>query len=166
MTRSLNPATLRRLRKRFDLVPEVMKAAAKRVIDDTADQMVAEMRRAIDHRSGKLAESIRAEDLGVAHAVRVRVKVGGPLTQRKVRAGVRDRHAAAGEGLYDYAMAIEYGHLTPANSTGKKHFSSQRMVPPEPFFRPTRDRNVKRLRFRLRAAIKKALASMGSQNPG
>lgn len=146
MTRPLSPATLARLRRRFDLIPDVMKAEARRVIDDTAENMVKEMRRAIDDDTGALSASVRAEDVGVEHAVRVRVKAGGPLTTVAVRAGGKGNSPS-----YDYARAIEYG--TPK-------------APPEPFFRPTRDRHVKRLRFRLRAAIKKALASMGSQNPG
>ena len=140
MTRPLNAATLRRLRKRFDLVPDQMKDAARKAINETAEAMVTEMRRAIDSRHGNLAASVQSKDVSPEHAIRVRITAGGPMTTRKVREG--------SEATYDYARAIEYG---------------TQKAPPEPFFRPTRDRHVKRLRFRLRASIKKALASMGSQ---
>jgi len=150
MTRPLNAASLARLRRRFDLVPDQMKDAARKAIDETAEAMVAEMRRAIDTRHGNLAASVRAEDVSPEHAIRVRVSAGGRLTTKKVRKGVKDHDAQAGRGLYDYAMAIEYGTQN---------------APPEAFFRPTRDRQLKRLGFRLRNGIKKALAGMASQNP-
>jgi len=142
MTRPLNAASLARLRRRFDQVPDQMKDAARKAIDETAEAMVAEMRRAIDTRHGNLAASVQSQDVSPDHAIRVRITAGGPLTTKRVRNGA--------DATYDYAMAVEYG-------TDK--------ASPEPFFRPTRDRHLKRLRFWLRGAIKKALAGMASQNP-
>lgn len=143
--RPLDAAALSRLKRRFDLVPQVMQDAARRTLDAAAQDMVTEMRRAIDTREGDLAASVRATDISEPHAIRVRVSAGGQKTTRKVRQGVRDGDAGQGKGVYDYARAIEYGTA---------------IAPPEPFFRPTRDRHAKRLRFRLRNAIRKALQGM------
>ena len=45
MTQPLNAAALARLRKRFEAIPERMKAAARREIEAEAEAMVAEMQK-------------------------------------------------------------------------------------------------------------------------
>lgn len=156
----LNASSRAALGKRIAAIPDHARDAAAKVVQTETDALADEMRRGLpDDDTGALRRSIRAIIDPEADGVLGRVSVGGQTTTKRVRKGVKDRHAEAGEGLYDYALAIEYGHLTPANSTGKKHFSSQRHVPARPFFWPAYRRRKKIFIRRMRAAIKKALAT-------
>jgi HK97 gp10 family phage protein len=159
--RPLNAAARARLKRDFEAIPERMRAKARAVCQASANEMVRQMQVAVPVDSGKLKESIRVEDVSTESWIRFRVKVGGPLTTVKARKGVRDRHSAEGKGVIDYAILVEYGHLTAHSSTrasklGRGGFSSQVWVPPQPFFRPTRARVAKKHRVTMRNALKKA----------
>lgn len=155
MTRPLNAATRAKLKKDFDAIPERMRAKAAEVCLESASEMVRQMKAALPEVEGKLKRSVRVEDESTESWIRYRVRVGGPLTterignrsyDREVRVGSGDtagrKKTKGGKGVtYDYANAYEFGT------------SDQ---PPQPFYRPTRDRVAKKHRAKMRNALKKA----------
>ncbi|WP_269514126.1 HK97-gp10 family putative phage morphogenesis protein [Brevundimonas subvibrioides] len=129
--RPLTPAARAQLKKDFEAIPERMRHAAKKLIDETAARIVDQMKLGSPDGEGALDASIRAEDISTESWLRVRVSAGGPLTTRQTASG----------RPYDYARAIEYGTSD---------------TPPQPFFRPVRDRERKKFNARLRNTLKKA----------
>lgn len=163
MMRPLNPANRAKLMRRFAAIPERMKVAARTEVEREAREMVEEMKRGAPHDEGDLQDSIRARDVSGDYvaSIRWRVSAGGPLTTRQVGARTYDRGVALGSGdtkgrkkkaggrgvTYDYANAIEYGHM---GADGMEK-------PAQPFFWPVKRRRTRRFKTRLMRALKKAI---------
>ncbi|MGH6978204.1 MAG: HK97-gp10 family putative phage morphogenesis protein [Brevundimonas sp.] len=136
MARKLDAAALARLRKRFEAIPERMRAKAKVEVENEANAMVEEMKRGAPVDDGDLQASIRATDLSTDTWIRWKVSAGGEKTRKPVR-----NSAKGNAPFYDYALGVEHGTSD---------------TPAQPFFYPTHRRRRKRFRARLARELKKA----------
>ena len=124
---------LERLRRRLDAMPAKARAAAVKMVNKSADELVAQMKAIApvsqDKNPGELRDSVRKEEgrLGDVSAV--------------VLADVRDDKGRP------YAARVELGHMAPGGS----------QVPAEPFFYPVVRVNRARIKRRLARAISKGL---------
>lgn len=150
--RPLDAAARARIQRRFEAIPERLKDVARGELEREATAMADEMKRGAPVDEGDLIASIVAEDTSEGTWLRWRVSAGGPRTTKRVRTAVRDSDAAKGKGLYDYANAIEHGHMTRPDATGKSH-----KVEAQPFFWPVYRRRIKRFKRALARALRRAL---------
>jgi HK97 gp10 family phage protein len=120
---------LERLRRRFDAMPAKARAAAVKMVNKSADELVAQMKAIAPRDKGNLRDSVRKEEgrLGDVSAV--------------VLADAKDERGRP------YAARVELGHMAPDGS----------QVPAEPFFYPVVRVNRARIKRRLARAISKGL---------
>lgn len=124
---------LERLRRRLDAMPAKARAAAVKMVNKSADELVAQMKAIApvsqDKNPGELRDSVRKEEgrLGDVSAV--------------VLADAKDDKGRP------YAARVELGHMARDGSH----------VPAEPFFYPVVRVNRARIKRRLARAISKGL---------
>lgn len=135
-------ADLRELQQRLAAVKKAVRAEAMAALRDGAEEIASAMRRAVPADTGKLRGTIRVEqnaDLSVS------IKVGGPVTTKKVRMS-RRRSSSRNSPEVDYATFVEFG-------TKKRKA--------QPFFWPTWRLTKRATRAKVERRIKKALESVG-----
>ena len=124
---------LERLRRRLDAMPAKARAAAVKMVNKSADELVAQMKAIApvsqDKNPGELRDSIRKEEglLGDVSAV--------------VLADAKDDKGRP------YAARVELGHMAKNGV----------QVPAEPFFYPVVRVNRARIKRRLARAVSRAL---------
>jgi HK97 gp10 family phage protein len=124
------------LQRRFAKVKDAARKDAVKAMKEAAEEIAAQMRRAVPVESGALRDSIRVE----VDEARMRVKIlaGGATTTVKVRTGRKSDKAP----MVDYHLFVEYG-----TRRAKAH----------PFFWPTWRLMRQRSRGKVTRSITKAL---------
>jgi len=90
---------LREFGRKLEKLPAAAKAEIRQGLEESADRVVGLARSLAPRDEGDLVSSIRRE--AGDHDLQVKVKAGGPLTQRPVREGVT-------APTFDYAAKIEH----------------------------------------------------------
>lgn len=156
MARASSIDGLAKLQRKLARLKTAPRAPLVAALNAGADDLVRSMRRVAPVDKGALKASIRKE--AGSSDLEVKVKAGGPLTTKAVRAGVKAHDVAQGlarvaaggaaeKGVYDYANGVEFGHRTE----GGEH------VPADPFFFPTVRIKRKGVRRRCAKAVNDAI---------
>lgn len=145
MARASSIDGLAKLQRKLARLKTAPRAPLVAALNAGADDLVRSMRRVAPVDKGALKASIRKE--AGSSDLEVKVKAGGPLTTKAVRAGVKAHHVAEGKGVYDYANGVEFGHRSPDGDH----------VPADPFFFPTVRIKRKGVRRRCAKAVNDAI---------
>jgi HK97 gp10 family phage protein len=150
------------LTRKLNKLKTAPRASIAAALDASADDMVRTMRRIAPKDKGALQASIRKEKYD--DGLTVVVRAGGPLTTKAVRKGVKAKDVAAGvakvepggaaeKGVYDYALAVEFGFRTEDGGH----------VPAQSFFFPTVRVKRKSVKTRVSRALGQAIKAEGGE---
>lgn len=147
----------KRFKRRLEAIPKHVKQSQIETIGAAAEELAAAQRRGVNRVSGKLQDSIRAEDVSTPDRIAFTVSAGGPTTTKTIGQRSYTDEISIGQGkrtqgfsklagglrvTYDYALAQEFG-----TARG----------PAQPFFWPPYRAKKRAFKSRANRAAKKAI---------